>query len=385
MPKRKLTDYFAQSKSGMPRNASKRFKPFGGFKSGGGTRAAMLRARRISNSYRPKLKYRGKRRSRAIPKLPYRGLRPKVMSNLPVAKYNVQTWRIDVADTFTVPQSASAVGGSDSGGKRCCYALAGATGGGANSQPLMSLEHLGQIVEILYAQQPTTSASTETRCHIMDCTATTEFVNMSTSDAKVTQYLCSFRRDIPLNSNSNFTNIFNILGEGFAQRSNPLAGNYFGNALGMVQADLTPYDSHRFTSCVKIITGKQFIMRPGDTRVAKIKKGFECITWNRYYTQSAPNQSPTAGNRDVARRKGEMFYLWKIEGTPCNGAANKAQLSYTTPKLDFITKYHYNFAMVNNSSANMYFGNAVNFTVLANNDQSIVNDDQGLPGTTTNA
>lgn len=315
-----------------------------------------------------KTTYRSKRRAYG----------PKIVSNLPVAKYNVQTYTTTCADQFNVSPPSGTAGSADAVGKRCIYGYVGGSYNGFN--PLLGLEHLTSMATMIQAESNagTSSSLPEVRVHMFNGWQTSELVNMTTSDVWVTAYKCMVRRDIPNNANTNYVNMYNLIGAGFYARG-VVAGGSFSNNYGLTYAELTPYDSHRFCSSVKILSQKKTLMPPGNVKKYSVAfKRPQVVNFNHYFTTTAANQTPGSGTRDVARRTGEMFYLFKFEGVPCNSATTPNQLSYTLPKIDMITKTHYNFTQVNCAGPLANPDSAQNYTTIANTDISIVNDDSGL-------
>lgn len=305
---------------------------------------------------------------------------PKVSSNLPIAKYNVQTYSVQLADQFVMPPGTGTVGSTDSFGKQCIYGAVGMgllQGTNPQFQPLMSIEHIGYIASLIQGEQTNNSGlqSPEVRVHLMNCWSSSDLVNMTTSDIKITAYRCMFRKDVPYNSASNYFNIYNMLGNGFFRRA--IGTNPYGTNEGLRMAELTPYDSHLFCSWVKIMGQRSRVLRPGDTATYKCSNKYTCINWNHYYTETAANQNPVQGQRDVARRKGEQFWLYKFEGVPANSATNTGQMTYTLPKIDMITKFHYNYAQVNPAPP-IATRTVLGYVGVANTDISIINDDSGL-------
>lgn len=277
-----------------------------------------------------------------------------------------------------MPAGTGTVGSTDTFGKQCIY---GAIGlgliSGAVFQPLMSIEHIGQIANLIQTEQVNNSGTTSPECrvHLMNCWSSSDLVNMTTSDIKITAYRCMIRRDVPYNSASNLYNVLNILGNGFFQRG--VGTNPYNTNEGLRMAELTPYDSHKFCSSVKIMGQRSRVLRPGDTATYKCSNKYTCISWNHYYTQTSAGQVPTGGQRDVARRKGEQFWLYKFEGVPANSATNTQQMTYTLPKIDMITKLHYNYVQVNPAPP-IATRNVLGYVGVANTDISIINDDSGL-------
>lgn len=316
---------------------------------------------------RPKRRYTGRKRVK-------RGL-VKVVKQPSIPQYNIQTMAFDSNDYIQVLGSLGTVGSADTVGKLCAYGYSGISSAGGILQGLCSLEHLVPIVQQLASGQ--TGNGIENKCTIIDSWQTYELINQTTGQCKLTAYKCIFRRDVPQNGASNYTSLLNILGTGFYQRGIQTGGAYSLNQ-GLIRAELTPFDSHKFCSVVKVLAKTTSIMDPGACKNFKLTKGQETINFNHYYTETAIPQVASSASRDVARRRGEMFYLFKIEGMPADSFTNPTQMSFTLPKLNFITKTHYNFTQINSAAPNITLTTPIGYTTILNSDVGIINDDSGL-------
>jgi len=299
----------------------------------------------------------------------------KVVRQPAIPAYNIQTMAFDCADYVQVVSSLGTVGSVDTVGKLCAYGYAGITAAGGILQGLGSLEHLVPIMNQLISGQTGTGISN--KMNMIKSWQVYEIMNQTTSNVKLTAYKCMFRRDVPQNGASNYTNVLNILGSGFYQRGITTGGAYGGNQ-GLIRDELTPFDSDKFTGVVNVLSKTTTVMDPGSARNFKLNHGPEIINFQHYYTQTATPQLPSAGSRDVARRRGEMFYLFKITGLPADSFTNPTQLTFSLPKIDMITKTHYEFCQVNPAAPNITLTTPIGYTTVLNTDVGIINNDSGL-------
>lgn len=328
MPKRKITSYFRsqkkQKKSGIskPRYA----RP---------TKKRLSRRRVITTR-----RYRKKRR---------------ISSKIPVSRTNVQTIIFDNNDELSVPTITGTVGASDTVGKVCAYGLTGLTSDpGQHNKGLLGLFHIQRIAQALINLEPAPGATVnnETKINILRAYQTTEFVNNTNSICHLTAWKVMCRNDIATNGSNNYVNLLNLIGQGFYQRGLMLTDPGqntstipFSTNQGCFDCELSLYDSHKFCSEFKILSQTKKSLDPGTSCSFTIKVGSRVINWNHYATAATATTTPSTASLDYCHRRGEMFYVYKLEGIPSND--NAGNLSYTSPVVQFITKTHYDFCAIN--------------------------------------
>lgn len=375
MPKRKITQYYRstkRSKNGVSVPNTRRATP------------KNRRRRRVPSKLRRTIKRRTKRKS--LTKTTYG---------------NIKTYLVENADIAVVPPPAVG-GGADFVGQTCAYF---ATGCSAISSPYiagncLALNGMAAVVNmadiIRRAEQDSGSAgpSGETRFMIKNSVQTYQLVNQANSVATVTAYFCLCQRDVQqISSGDSARDPRTILGDGFYQRGETTA-SVASPAPGinnpqLSDALLSPYDSHRFCSFFKIYKTQTVQMDPGMNKSFILKSNSKFINYD-HYTQFTSLQINGGGTTEAStlqysHRKGEQFILFKVVGQPSDYANNSP--TYTTPKVDMITKTHYNFCAINRQQPIIYRDFAVGFVqrATAGTTATVMVDESGVAAADTKA
>lgn len=374
MPARKRPRYEITGSSLVPvRNIRHYFRPMP---------AATRRNQGASQRGRTKKRTIRRRSKRVVRRRRVVRKKPKTSGNAIKWEYqNLATFTHDVNDTWSV------VGSTQAAGKQCRYGHVGITQIGPQ-HTLLNIRHLGQIAdELMRLYRSNSSASNdvlETKFMIKNCFQTHEIVNDSNGHTTLYAYKCMFRQDVCAsffdvsNSNTltpnNYQSPLWILGDGFYQRgSGAVRGE---NNEGTRDCDLSPYDSHKFCSMIKIIKQTKHDLDAGEIIKFSIKKNKPIfINMDHYYTN--PTKNATYGQMlpDYNHRKGECFYLFRIEGQPSNSNTDSTQLFYTSPNVNMITKTHYNACLMTPNLPRLINFNAIGYGTPGL--QAIISDEQG--------
>nr|UBJ25943.1 capsid protein [Giant panda circovirus 5] len=272
--------------------------------------------------------------------------------SIPAARTNFQTLITDHNDVATVvasPAALSTAGSVDTTGKQCKWFFVGSSSdAGLHQGMLLGLADTVQLATLLVQQQSPTSTiyANETKISIIDCYQTSELVNASNGIANLTSYKVMCRRDVAFNGANNYSNLYNLIGQGFFQRGFGSTG--YGANEGLTDAELSLYDSHKFCSEFKIVQSKKTALDPGTSCKFSVSARSKIINYNHYTTESAHTTLPSAAGLDYCHREGEMFWIHKLEGIPAADTNTPvADATYTLPRIRMITKTHYNFCQIN--------------------------------------
>lgn len=307
---------------------------------------------------------------------------------------NTATYTYDYADQWAV------TAGGNVNGKQCKYGHVGQFSSTAFPF-LLNIGHLAQIADDLQRASVnsfngnTPPIALETKFFIKNCFQTHEIVNMSNGHTTLYAYKCVFRQDISYSFNgtagaNGYQSPINLLGDGFYQRGVTGLGRGRNN-IGCTDCDLSPFDSHKFCSMVKILKTSKHDLDAGQIiKFSITKRRPVYINMDHYYTPNASNQTTFASlTPDYTHRKGEMFYLFRIEGQPSNGNGTgtlSTSIFYTSPKVNMITKTHYNATWLNPTLNRIVNNDANNYLAPVNvGDEVIMNDENGVKVQETNA
>lgn len=354
--KRKITSYFRSSKRQRTAAPSKR--------------ATNVRRRAPKN----------RRKSRvAVRRKPKRKFQSK--KNLGSTKVgNVKTYCQEVAGVSTVPRPGTGTA-ADLIGQLCTYFGPGFDDVGYISYTLGGWYHLEAIANILRNAEIDGGSSNlcgETKFAISG-RQQYQLVNQSNSVATVNVYHCRVRRDIA--STQSFIDPRNLIGDGFWQRQ-------FGSVRGASNAAvndalLTPFDSHKFTSEIQILNQSTIKIDPGMNFSKTITMSNHVINWNHYVTFTGSTPGSTY-SQDYAHLKGEQFLMFRVLGQPAD--YNNANATFTSPKLDYICKSHYNFYSIDRQMPIIYKGPTIGFLQAAAGAQpTIMVDESGVASSAANA
>lgn len=334
-----------------------------------------------------------KRTRRRIPK-------KKRKTNTKTTLGNVKTYLVENADICVVP-TASVGGGSDYIGQRCAYFAPGCSTSSTITAPgnclalngIQAIVNMADIIRKAEQDSGSPGVTGETKYIIKNSSQVYQLVNQSNSIATITAYYCVAQRDVMADSASSSPQrdpVF-ILSDGFYQR-----GETTGTGLAPIVGKqnpqlndtlLSPFDSHRFCSFFKIFKTETYQMDPGMNKSHILKSSNKFINYD-HYTQFQ-NNAYQGGTETYAvqytHRKGEQFIMFKVTGQPSD--FNNEQLTFTSPKIDMITKTHYNFQSISRQQPIIYRDFAVGFQQKATTTTvpTIMVDESGVPATATNA
>lgn len=343
---------------------------------------------------------KNRRRKRKVVRRTTSKRRPKRKSLTKTTYGNIKTYLVENADVANVPPPATGTG-ADFVGQTCAYF---ATGCSAYNTPYiagncLALNGMAAVVNmadiIRKAEQDSGSAgpSGETRFMIKNSSQTYQLVNQANSVATVTAYFCLCQRDVQqISSTDSARDPRTILGDGFYQRGEQTAAVALPapgtNNPQLFDALLSPFDSHRFCSFFKIYKTQTIKMDPGMNQSFILKSNSKFINYD-HYTQFSSLQINGGGTTEAStlqysHRKGEQFILFKVMGQPSD--YNNNQATYTTPKIDMITKTHYNFCAINRQQPIIYRDFAVGFSQKATGTTAnVMVDESGVAAADTKA
>lgn len=226
----------------------------------------------------------------------------------------------------------------------------------------------------------------ETKFYVESCYQNYQLTNQCNSVITLYMYTCQIRRDI-INGQSCY-NITNLLTQGWSQRDFIVNPKTTGNPPGDAPADLTPFDSHKFCSFVKILKTEKVLMDPGTQVNRTIRASDKIINFDHYftYTSLAGSQTTESRSQDYSHRAGAMFILFRMIGQPSvrqqtvNSVTTGTQLgAYTVPKIAMITKTHYTFQSISRQSPKGIREVAQGFydPYMATDGGEIINDENG--------
>lgn len=188
----------------------------------------------------------------------------------------------------------------------------------------------------------------------------TKMVNQNNGQACVTVYTCTLRKNLP----TSYNRLYNLMSEAMIEKlsTNDNAYSYViaTNDDFMRDDMLSPYDASKFLGYVKINSSRKFIMNAGDIKVITLTSKAMRLQKPANYT-SIGNVSQTAtwfgGSQDVHAMKGAVFQFFRVTGQPTNDSTTKTNLGYTSPAIDFVHDYRFQYRFtVNTGSTNSRLG-----------------------------
>lgn len=325
----------------------------------------------------------------------------KVMTTNMANKQNYVTSCCDVAVA-----NPPLVGGTqmnpaaDVTGQTSFYFTVGTTPNGVSgttdARPLLDMHDIIKMGDVIRQDQTgtVTAGGTvipqdnigETKFYVEDCYQNYQLSNACNSVITLYMYTCQIRRDI-INGQSCY-NITNLLTQGWSQRDFIIGSKTTGSPPGDAPADLTPFDSHKFCSFVKILKTEKVLMDPGTQVNRTIRANQKIINYDHYFTYSslAGSQTTESRSQDYSHRAGAMFILFRMVGQPAvraqttNGVTSGTQLgTYTVPKIAMITKTHYTFQSISRQAPKGIREVAQGFydPYIATDNGLIINDENG--------
>lgn len=364
----RISNYYRQMRRRPARNASRPTK------------------RAIAGSkITPSLRVPGRRKRGGIRKRGG-GRRRRSSKKTPAICYNQRTYVTDFADTVVVPAPTGTAGAADTVGKKVVYAYAGCSTNSGSCTPLMGLPDMLAIANQLTANQNTLYTNqyfSDVKISFIDSYQKTDIVNTSNGSLTIMTWHLKCRRDVAARSDTNYQNMYNMLGNGFYQRGIGSAGQSFSTNPALNDATYTVFDSHKI--CSEFIVTPLPIRKldPGQETSYSIKQGKQMVNYEHYMTQTDRTVTIQSQIVDYSHRKGESMLLFRFEGQPANDATTKTNITYTTPKVDMITKTHYNWFQMNPSASLITKATPVGYSVSTQPELMI--DESGVVANAQNA
>lgn len=374
MVKRKITSYYSQSKRFKKNGVSLR-------------RPATARATAPKNRSRKRVARRPRRRIKR------RTIRNKVKVG------NVKTYLAETADVGQV--GTTTVGtGSDAFGQKCTWFTAGSSTPSTGivsgtTQSLGGIPHIVAMADIIRNSEVDSGSigkSGETKFNINSSSIFYQLINQANSVATIKAYYLTCTRDC-INSLNAF-DVRTILGDGFYQRAEitnstitpvPVSGILNSQLNDPL---LTVFDSHRFCQFFKCTKVQTMQLDPGQNKIIKLHSGAYSINYSHYTffnSLTFYNGNPELSVLQYCHRKGETLVLFQVMGSPAD--FNNNNLTFTSPKIDLITKFHYNFASYDREQPIIYRSDAIGFSqaATAGTTASVMVDETGAVAQDTKA
>lgn len=196
----------------------------------------------------------------------------------------------------------------------------------------------------------------------------TKMVNQSNSQACVQVYTCQLRKNLP----SSQPSIYNLIRYGMLDKL-IAADNSVSYAITTTSSDdymrddqLSPFDSSTFCSYVKITSVKKMVIDAGDMRIlTHSKRGMIKVKPSMFCTVTQVGNTWLNAPADNMSIKGGVFQFFKVTGQPTNDVTNKSALGYTSPVIDFVHDYSFNYRYVVETGATTNRFGAFGFGVVA--------------------
>lgn len=157
-----------------------------------------------------------------------------------------------------------------------------------------------------------------------------QLTSQSQGFVNVSMYSCVFRKDVPLLAADSFSNVVNLLSDGFLEQ---------GITDGLARDELTPFNSIKFCEYVKILKVKKFLLPPGQQRSFVIKHLGSRRIKPTNFTEGNAGAMATWLTIPLmfCSLKGGRFILFKFTGASALNAADES-LTFTTPKVTLYTR-----------------------------------------------
>nr|USZ80616.1 capsid protein [Sichuan tick-associated circovirus 2] len=344
MPKRKVTDYYravrlagqayqdARDKRYFSAAVNAR-RAYNSLPSSSNmvARKSFLRAR--TSKRRPRRRVVKRKR---VTRKPRRRTRKSPKNGVQWKQGNILTLDYDNADTRQVPT------GTANQGKQCTYLVNGQSA----ARPLGGLRDIQDMATLITnleadnTNQTSDLRSFETKFVVKNSFQESTIINTSNASVLCVTYMVRCRVDI--GTAQPYNDIIQILGDGFFQRGYTTGGNGSGNQ-GCTDASLSPFDSHKWCSYFQVMKTMKYELEAGATKILRVQTRKPYTLNTAHLFENNLYSFPAQFNPVLYHRRGEMFCFTKFEGIPADSSTGQW---YTTPKLDMITKTHYNFAML---------------------------------------
>lgn len=191
--------------------------------------------------------------------------------------------------------------------------------------------------------------------YVSNYKAETKFVNQSNAQAIVWVFTAELRRDLGTNQD----NLYILMSQGLFEHTNDLdaAGYNVGsdpnNNNYMRDSSITPFDSGKFCSYIKIIKSQRLVLNAGDIRSTfHYKRAQTKVKPAMYLDLQNQTQTWNLATAKYAAKKGAVFQFFKICGQPANGpTAGGVQVNQTMPKIDFTHIYSFTYRHIMDTGA----------------------------------
>nr|UBJ26116.1 capsid protein [Red panda circovirus 5] len=330
-------------------------------------RKSFLRAR--ASKRRPRRRVVKRKR---VARKPRRRTRKTPKNGVQWKPANILSLDYDNADTRVVSA------GSAIQGKRCQYIYNGVST--ATAQPLGCIAHIGDMTQEItqISDANDVSDSFETKFIIKNSKQVTTVINTSNASVLCQSYFCRVRYDI--GTGQNYQDLCQLLGDGFFQRG---LDTQSGSAnSGVSDASLSPFDSHKFCSYFNIFKVQKYELEAGATKMLTVQTNKSYTVNTAHLFTGSSRTFPPTFSPCILHKKGEMFVFTKFEGIPADSQSGQW---YTTPKLDTITKTHYNYVMLSPNPPTLLRKPATGYTAPGANALTIMQEESGNNVPQTNA
>ena len=204
------------------------------------------------------------------------------------------------------------------------------------------------------------------------CRISHSATNQSNSQCIVTAYYCRARRDLSSSSAP-----IEDLNQGF-----------FVSGIPLIQQDsvqITPFQSPNFCSSYRILRVKTIKLDAGQSHTWNVVDKKKHMVKMQQFVEPV-NLTANITNVPItfAQAKGNKFILFRIHGVPTNDVTTKSQIGVTTPTLDILSKFSWNFKWVDDMTRTVFPTNAIGITTLTVG-PSIMTDETALVAAQTTA
>lgn len=189
--------------------------------------------------------------------------------------------------------------------------------------------------------------------------------NCSNFAMDIVGYKCKARRDLPNVApfTSGDNSVKEIIGRGFSDAGIDALNRGAGNT-GLLQSNLSPYDSPMFTQTFKIVKRTKVHLRPGKTAKFGVflKKPFT-VRVNKWLDLALNTTTYDTATLTVNWCRGESFWLWKC--TPSQIGNNNTigtAVAAAEGRINCITTVNFDYKYINNLLPNIANGTNKNIS-----------------------
>nr|WDW25877.1 MAG: capsid protein [Cressdnaviricota sp.] len=219
-----------------------------------------------------------------------------------------------------------------------------------STEMLFSVNHILIIADMLWAGAVSRQGPGFNQGNVMDYA--TEYHaqgktryrirNMSNEPVIVRAYYCKVRKDV-----YNDTNVYNILGGGFADKTN--TGTVNANNIYMTNSTFTPFESSEFTKTFKVTAVRKIRIQPTQFRELYLKKTAVIKPANYTDMSTLTSVAWRARAERYSYIKPGRFILFKMEGQasiPTGQVTFMKNITQTTPSVTLETWFQYKARML---------------------------------------